>query len=73
MPAREGGMVLLRRWHETDSGALTLLPILTDDPEQPLCVDPDVEAFVLHRNSCPKCFGLRKSRDFLIAPNVIVN
>jgi hypothetical protein len=55
MPACEEGMVLLKKWHDTDSGALSLLPILSKDLDQPLCIDPDVESFVRHRNSCTKC------------------
>lgn len=59
MPACKEGMVLLKKWHDSDSGALVLLPVLTDDLEQPLCVDPDVESFVRHRNTCKECISLR--------------
>lgn len=33
-------MTLLKEWYDSDPGALSLLPILTDDPEDPLCIDP---------------------------------
>ena len=60
-PACEQGMVLLKNWYETDAGALDLLPILTNDLEQPLCIDPDVELFVRHRNSCRECGELHRN------------
>ena len=68
-PVCEQSMVLLKRWHDTDSGAIALLLVLTADPEQPLCIDPDVENFVRHVVSCRECAGLWRKRDFLTEPN----
>jgi hypothetical protein len=36
LPACEEGMVLLKKWCDTDAGVLALLPVVTDDLEQPL-------------------------------------
>jgi len=65
MPACKKGMVLLKKWHGTDSGALSLLPILSNDLDQLLCIDPDVESFVRHRNTCAKCSLLHQQGYFL--------